>query len=362
MAEELFTNVAGTWKPVAQPFVNVSGTWRSVSDVWVNIGGTWRHSWPAPGGGGGFVNTPPVVAAPIPDQTATINAAFSYQLPAGTFTDADDHALTYSATGVPAGLTFTPATRTIAGTPTTLGAFSVTITASDSFGGSVSDVFVVAVSAAGYGGDITFYSSGSPVGPDFVQDGTFANSGSRQAFYGAGLSGGRMLWHPSLNPTGYNASAAKPYLSASPSGATGYAEPSCILSAHIPFGEMLSSTYLGPDTAYTYKVYPPVPPVGYSVKIRGYLSHPVDGFGPLSAGLQTMHATDLGTVLTVQGDRSLKNGSRAWTMVSRNQYYEGGFGQFQEAVWFETIMLVPASWPAGSTWQIASGETLIRLT
>ena len=43
-------------------------------------------------------NTAPTVATEIPDQTAMSGTAFSYQVPAATFTDADSDTLTYAAT------------------------------------------------------------------------------------------------------------------------------------------------------------------------------------------------------------------------------------------------------------------------
>ncbi len=93
-------------------------------------------------------NTAPTVATPIPDQNARVGAPFSYTFPANTFNDADRDPLIYSATGRPAWLSFNPATRTFTGTPAAVGAPAVTVTASDGNGGSVSDTFTIAISAA----------------------------------------------------------------------------------------------------------------------------------------------------------------------------------------------------------------------
>jgi len=49
--------------------------------------------------------------------------------------------LTYSATGLPAGLSITPTTGSIAGTPTTKGVYNVTVTATDTTGASGSTTF-----------------------------------------------------------------------------------------------------------------------------------------------------------------------------------------------------------------------------
>ena len=47
---------------------------------------------------GTVTNNAPTVATAIPDQTAMSGTAFSYQVPAATFTDADSDTLTYTAT------------------------------------------------------------------------------------------------------------------------------------------------------------------------------------------------------------------------------------------------------------------------
>ena len=94
-------------------------------------------------------NRAPAVATEIPDQTATLSMAFSYQVPAATFTDADGDTLTYTATladdtALPSWLSFSAATRTFSGTPTDAGTFSVKVTASDA-SESVSDTFDIVV-------------------------------------------------------------------------------------------------------------------------------------------------------------------------------------------------------------------------
>ena len=100
-------------------------------------------------------NNAPVVAIPIPDQTATEGALFSYAFPDTTFTDADSgDTLSYTATQgddstLPMWLVFTPATRTFAGTPAAadVETVAVKVTADDSNGGLISDVFDIVVGA-----------------------------------------------------------------------------------------------------------------------------------------------------------------------------------------------------------------------
>jgi ketosteroid isomerase-like protein len=91
-------------------------------------------------------NPPPVVAAPIPDRTATEDTLFSFTLPAGTFTDEGD-TLSYQAVTTADWLTFDAVTATFSGTPTNadVGSAQVTVTATDSIGKTVSDTFTVTV-------------------------------------------------------------------------------------------------------------------------------------------------------------------------------------------------------------------------
>ena len=99
-------------------------------------------------------NNAPMVANQIPNQTATVGTAFRYAFPANTFSDADSgDTLTYTATksdgtALPSWLSFNAGT--FSGTPQSgdTGTLSVTVTADDSNGGTVSDTFDIVVSAA----------------------------------------------------------------------------------------------------------------------------------------------------------------------------------------------------------------------
>ena len=74
--------------------------------------------------------------------TAKQNDPFSHQLPAGS---GGDGTLSYSATGLPDGLLFTESTRTIAGTPTRHGPFTVRYTVTDSDDDSAYVEFTITV-------------------------------------------------------------------------------------------------------------------------------------------------------------------------------------------------------------------------
>ena len=134
------------WPPAPRRHYRVSA---------INSIGTGTSSDVADATTGTAANNAPVVAIPIPDQTATEGALFSYAFPDTTFTDADSgDTLSYTATkgdgaNLPTWLTFTPATRAFTGTPaaTDVETVSVKVTADDSNGGLISDVFDIVVAA-----------------------------------------------------------------------------------------------------------------------------------------------------------------------------------------------------------------------
>ncbi|WP_189836413.1 putative Ig domain-containing protein [Sulfuriferula multivorans] len=100
----------------------------------------------------GAANHAPVLSTALPDQAAPQGGAFSYAFASNAFTDPDaGDTLSYSATladGSPllSWLSFNAATRTFSGTPSTLGAISVRVTAKDTGNLTVSDTFDINVS------------------------------------------------------------------------------------------------------------------------------------------------------------------------------------------------------------------------
>ena len=93
------------------------------------------------------VNDAPILVSPLSDQLATESVPFSATLPADAFSDIDaGDVLTYTATqadgsALPVWLNFDAATRAFNGTPAAGGMLSIRVTATDSGGLSVSDVF-----------------------------------------------------------------------------------------------------------------------------------------------------------------------------------------------------------------------------
>jgi len=89
-------------------------------------------------------NELPVLLSNVANQTAVAGSAITPF--SGSFNDPEGEALVFSATGLPAGLLIDPASGEISGIPTSAGTFSVTITAEDAVGDSVtSNTFTVVV-------------------------------------------------------------------------------------------------------------------------------------------------------------------------------------------------------------------------
>jgi hypothetical protein len=86
-------------------------------------------------------------------QTGTVGTAASLQVAASD--SASGQTLTYSATGLPAGLSIASGTGLISGTPTTAGNSSVTVTATDTTGATGSASFTWDISSSGGGGGCT---------------------------------------------------------------------------------------------------------------------------------------------------------------------------------------------------------------
>lgn len=103
-------------------------------------------------------NTAPVASGTTLSTTGTSGSALSYALPAGTFTDPGD-TLTYTASGLPAGLTIDAATGALSGTPTTAGTYTITVTATDTSGATATKTVSVTIGAA----------AASPAPPAVVQ-------------------------------------------------------------------------------------------------------------------------------------------------------------------------------------------------
>jgi hypothetical protein len=111
--------------------------------TWSNDATGCQISHPVVGGG----STGNTVTVTNPgNQTSTAGTAASLQIQAS---DSGGATLTYSATGLPAGLSISSTSGLISGTPTTAGTSSVTVTAKDSTGATGSTAFSWTVNPTG---------------------------------------------------------------------------------------------------------------------------------------------------------------------------------------------------------------------
>lgn len=96
------------------------------------------------------VNNPPVVSQANANQSATVGQAFSYDVTQGgtVFTDADGNTLAYSISYSPDANGLSDTNGIISGTPVNTGTYTITVSASDGNGGTMTDIFDLIVSAA----------------------------------------------------------------------------------------------------------------------------------------------------------------------------------------------------------------------
>ncbi len=169
----------------------------TVTDAWGNVGHD-TFSW--------TVNTKPSVTRPA-DQTGDVNvAATSVQVAASGGTGS----YTWSASGLPAGLSINAGTGVISGTPTATGTATVTVTATDAVNGAASTTFNWTVAPA----------------PSVTLPTTTARSsaqGSAIANVQATVSGGiaSYTWSATNLPNGLSISASG-LISGTPSAGTQY--------------------------------------------------------------------------------------------------------------------------------------------
>jgi O-glycosyl hydrolase len=147
-------------------------------------------------------------------QTGQAGTAASLQIKA---TDsASGQTLTYSATGLPTGLSISSSTGLISGTPTTAGTYSVTVTVTDGTGaeGTASFTWVIS-NAGGSGSTVTVTNPGN-------QTGTVGTAASLQINATDSASGQTLTYSATGLPTGLSISSSTGLISGTPTTAGTY--------------------------------------------------------------------------------------------------------------------------------------------
>jgi poly(3-hydroxybutyrate) depolymerase len=93
-------------------------------------------------------NQAPTVSNAIGAISLELGTTLTVVVPVTTFADAEGDPLSYTASGMPDGVTFDPNTRTFAGTVNAAGSNTITLTAHDGRGGSVSTQLILTVTSA----------------------------------------------------------------------------------------------------------------------------------------------------------------------------------------------------------------------
>ena len=132
-----------------------------------------QQQWAPPsgggGGGGGGGNT--VTVTSPGSQSSTVGTATSLQVRASD--SASGQTLTYSAAGLPAGLSINSSSGLISGTPTAAGTSNVTVTASDATGAAGSASFSWTVSTGSSGCGTANLALNQPTTASSLENGSF---------------------------------------------------------------------------------------------------------------------------------------------------------------------------------------------
>ncbi len=181
VAANLVSGSAGTWKVLGPfPVTVTNGTVAiTTSGGSANLSGLVLAT-----GGSGTTNQVPTVTNPGA-LTSTQNAAIAPVTITATDPDAGQ-TLTWSATGLPAGLTIAPATGTVTGTPTTVGASTVTVTVADSGTPVRTATTTFTWTVAAPGGPSTTYRAINLNGPAITAGGIAFEAGLTAANFSAG--------------------------------------------------------------------------------------------------------------------------------------------------------------------------------
>jgi hypothetical protein len=145
-----YTCSAGTYHFTIAPIADMNGTATIVVMITDSQGLTVSTSFAV---SVNAVNDAPVLANPISNQTVIEGTSYAFTMPSNTFVDVDSgDILTYTATqsngsALPGWLSFDPNAQLLSGLPSNsdVGEITITITATDLSGQSITDTFVLSV-------------------------------------------------------------------------------------------------------------------------------------------------------------------------------------------------------------------------
>jgi len=152
---ERFTSTTNYASARTQSLLAAADLWGANSATYNTVANTWAAI-----NVGSRVTTPSGVTVTNPGAKSTVvNTAASLQIQASS---TNGGALTYSATGLPTGLSINASSGLISGTPTATGTYNVTVTAKDSTNATGSASFTWTVTSSGGGGCTASQLLGNP--------------------------------------------------------------------------------------------------------------------------------------------------------------------------------------------------------
>ena len=183
---DIFAAAGGEYIAVIEPFTATASSTGTVTIQFVTVKDNAQVNGIEIYPSGSTANTVTVTSPGT--QTSTVGTAASVQIHASD--SASGQTLTYTATGLPAGLSVNSSSGLISGTPTTAGTSTVTVTATDTTGASGSATFTWTVSSGSGSGGVDI-SAGGPAAAPFVADEDFtggATSATTHAITTTGLT------------------------------------------------------------------------------------------------------------------------------------------------------------------------------
>jgi hypothetical protein len=177
-------------------------------ELWQGGTGLATNSFSVNVNGGGGGNT--VTVTSPGNQTSTVGTAASVQVHASD--SGSGQTLSYSASGLPPGLSINSATGLISGTPTTAGTYNVSVTARDGTGASGSAAFTWTVNGGGGGACTATFSvvnswSGGYQGQVTVTAGASGLNGWKVGWTFPGSQQISQMWNATYTQSGANVTA-----------------------------------------------------------------------------------------------------------------------------------------------------------